>query len=276
MKQKKNRIPISRDLAAEIMYESDRTCCVCNEKGKSTQIHHIDEDPSNNSKSNLAILCFDCHEETQIRGGFGRKLNAQQVLKYKSEWLERVCNRRQEADKLASLKTITNNEGNVEPEQTTELFIEDSSISEEIEKHNYENERKLLESYVSKIIDFKAVIYKHVKPKWDSGINSKMKSGIYEVIDFYEEVLSELVTFYPNNLFDGNAKVFINDAVSARFNWHRTINNVYGRLGTMDAVIIADMVLNDVDNMVQDTVRVLAEKYGVEYKEWEKRWTKIK
>jgi hypothetical protein len=276
MKEKKNRIPIPKELAAEILYEFDRTCCVCSEKGKSVQIHHIDENPGNNSKNNLTVLCFDCHEETQVKGGFGRKLDAPQVLKYKSEWLERVCKRRQEADQLASLKTIANNENASEPEYATEPFFEDPSVSEEIERQNYENEQKLFENYTSKIIDLKAVVYKYARVKWDSGVASKMRGGTSEVIDFYEEVLSELTTFYPYNHFGENAKAWVNDMVAARFTWHRAVFGVYGRIGTMDAVVIGGRAMVDIDNMVQEMVCTLAEKYGIRYEEWGKQWTKIK
>ncbi|MBI6780070.1 HNH endonuclease signature motif containing protein [Pseudomonas syringae] len=90
MTRKKKRIPIPTDLAAQVLFLSDRTCCVCRTKGKPVQIHHIDEDPSNNLASNLSTLCFDCHRETQIRGGFDRKLDADQVILYRNDWLRIV------------------------------------------------------------------------------------------------------------------------------------------------------------------------------------------
>lgn len=69
-----------------VLFESDRTCCVCRVKGKPVQIHHIDDNPSNNWRSNLAVLCFDCHRDTQITGGFDRKLDADQVILYRDDW----------------------------------------------------------------------------------------------------------------------------------------------------------------------------------------------
>jgi hypothetical protein len=59
------------------------------------QIHHIDDDPSNNEIRNLAPLCFDCHSETQIKGGFGRKLDADQVYLYRDDWVRFVFQQRQ-------------------------------------------------------------------------------------------------------------------------------------------------------------------------------------
>ncbi len=63
------------------MFASDSTCCVCRERGKAVQVHHIDEDPSNNTPANLAVLCLECHNQTQVSGGFGRKLTDTLVIK---------------------------------------------------------------------------------------------------------------------------------------------------------------------------------------------------
>ena len=78
----KQRPPIPDNIAAEVLFASDRTCCVCQEKGKPVQIHHIDGNPSNNAVENLAVLCLDCHNETQIKGGFGRQLIPSVVTRF--------------------------------------------------------------------------------------------------------------------------------------------------------------------------------------------------
>lgn len=94
MAKKKIRVEIPRATEAQVQFASDRTCCVCRIKGKPFQIHHIDENPANNDPKNLAVLCLECHNETQIRGGFGRKLNADQVTLYRDDWLIQVAKTR--------------------------------------------------------------------------------------------------------------------------------------------------------------------------------------
>ncbi len=94
MPQKKKRIEIPKEIEAQVQFVSDRTCCVCRVKGKPFQIHHIDENPANNDFKNLAVLCLECHNETQIRGGFGRRLNADQVILYRDDWLIQVAKAR--------------------------------------------------------------------------------------------------------------------------------------------------------------------------------------
>lgn len=90
----KIRVEIPRAVAAKVQFESDRTCCVCRRAGKKLQIHHIDEDPSNNDPRNLAVLCLECHGDTQIRGGFGRKLDSEQVTLYRDDWVQLVTQTR--------------------------------------------------------------------------------------------------------------------------------------------------------------------------------------
>jgi len=94
MATKKQREPIPSELAARVLFASDRTCCVCRAPGKPVQIHHIDDDPSHNDPANLAVLCFDCHRDTQIRGGFDRKLDADQVTLYRDDWVRKVAEQR--------------------------------------------------------------------------------------------------------------------------------------------------------------------------------------
>ncbi len=92
---KKQRIEIPKELRVEVLFASDRTCCVCRVKGKPTQIHHIDENPAHNVFENLAVLCFDCHNLTQVRGGFHNKLDAAQVQRYRDDWLNKVSKTRE-------------------------------------------------------------------------------------------------------------------------------------------------------------------------------------
>ena len=98
------RVPIPEAVATEVLFSQDHTCCVCNERGKPVQIHHIDENPSNNDPDNLAALCLDDHDRTQQKGGFGRKRSAAEVRRYRDNWVKRVIERRIRADEIAAAK----------------------------------------------------------------------------------------------------------------------------------------------------------------------------
>ncbi|MEK6885184.1 MAG: HNH endonuclease [Nanoarchaeota archaeon] len=56
------RVPIPSELKKEIYNLYSYECVDCGEKNKKLlQIHHIDEDPSNNDITNLEIVCVWCH-----------------------------------------------------------------------------------------------------------------------------------------------------------------------------------------------------------------------
>jgi hypothetical protein len=92
--EKKQRTEIPIETADEILFLSDRTCCICRLPKKGLQLHHLDENPANSEKENLAALCFECHNDTMLKGGFDRKLTAGQILLYRTDWYNIVDRRR--------------------------------------------------------------------------------------------------------------------------------------------------------------------------------------
>lgn len=127
---RKQRLEIPKKLKAQVLFASDRTCCVCRTKGKPTQIHHIDENPSNNVFENLAVLCLDCHTLTQIRGGFHNKLDAEQVLLYRDDWLIHVAKAR-----VADIERLPATNAN---DQTLDLELATSLAEIYREREEYE------------------------------------------------------------------------------------------------------------------------------------------
>lgn len=117
MAEKKTRIPIPEDLAADVLHKSDMTCCVCRIPARRVQLHHMDDDPSNNVESNLAALCLLCHDMTCLKGGFGRKLNEPLVRKYKADWELIVRDRRSSQ----TLGTSSSAQGSVFQDSTAAL-----------------------------------------------------------------------------------------------------------------------------------------------------------
>ena len=86
----KKRIPIPKALAAEVMFASDRTCCVCRREKHKVQIHHIDEDPSNSTFDNLAVIYLYCHSDAHTTGDFVRNLTPELIRLYNSSWRDIV------------------------------------------------------------------------------------------------------------------------------------------------------------------------------------------
>ncbi len=256
----KNRIPIPQQTATEALYNSDRTCCVCNERGKTTQIHHIDETPSNNELENLAILCLECHDETQITGGFGRKLNSDLVIKHRNEWLLRVQNRRYEADRIAISKTTGS-----------------SYDQKEIETLQYSEEReKAILEYIYALPALRRELIKKAEKEWDSGNTVRMVDASYKYIDALEAILVRLAEFYPAGNFGTNdPHEFFSEQISLRFSWHRNLTEPYGpgTGGTIVNITVTGNVVSDVEKMVEDmTQSLIGYNEDFNWKEWSKHW----
>lgn len=239
---KKQRNPIPPDTAAEVLYLGDRTCCVCNERGRAVQIHHLDEDPSNNDVDNLVALCLLCHDDTQLSGGFGRKLNEPLVRKYRTEWYATIKKRRD------AVTAITSDSPPPEPP------IIENPTQEELPK------QARLIAYIRTLPSLRREAYKQVQPKLESGITSEMKSGCYDIIDLMEHVLATLSSWYPQGHFDQtDPKDFVNSLISSRFQWHRYHSEPLGggTGGTMVGLDVAGSVLDEVEEMVAEMAHAL-------------------
>lgn len=84
---------IPEQMATEVMFASDRTCCVCRLDKHNCQIHHIDENRENNVPDNLAVLCASCHIEAHTKAPFVRNLTPDLIRLYNSSWREIVSHR---------------------------------------------------------------------------------------------------------------------------------------------------------------------------------------
>jgi hypothetical protein len=258
----KIRTPIPNDLAAEVLYESNRTCCVCGERVKAIQIHHIDENPSNNVFKNLAVLCLECHNETQINGGFGRKLNAPSVIKYRDEWLGRVKLRRALADEAAVKREVGKETLSEQVEKVIEMPIMHTELKEPASK------------YINSLPYFKAALLHQAQPKWDTGVTATMVQANYDYIDSLTGVLVALASYYsPKQFGNQTPQEYFSDVIASRFQWYRTILEPHGPGGTIVNVICSGSVLEDTENMIEDMVRALA-GYDDEFdwENWSKRW----
>lgn len=256
---KKSRVGIPSDMCTEVMFASDRTCCVCRERGKTLQIHHIDEDPSNNIFENLSVLCLECHNDTQIKGGFGRKLNASLVIRYRDEWLDRVNQRRNLADEMAVKRQV---EGiNLDHFDSITQYTEsqDSCLT-----------------YIQSLPEYRLALLQKAQPKWDTGITSTMVQASYDYIDALNGVLVALAEHYSPKQFDNKTpQEYFSEIISSRFLWHRTIAepNGIGTGGTIVNIVCSGNVISDVEKMVEDIVMSLVGyDDSFDWRQWMKQW----
>lgn len=258
------RVPIPPDAAADVLVAHDRTCCVCNERGKRVQIHHIDEDPSNNDPQNLAVLCFDCHDLTQTKGGFGRSLDATQVRKYRAEWLTRVAEVRRKADEALLQKQVG--------------FIAAARLPK---GEWYQPSELEMTAYIESIPDTMQRAYDLAQKEWEKGATNVVAQATYAVINIAERLWLGLSTWYkPNHFGEQASSEYISQYIASRYELRHALMepNGLGTGGSMMRPMIAYGVLLDTQTLIVLTVRImvtfspLASKIDLD--QWQERFGK--
>ena len=255
----KVRVAIPSSTAAAVLFDSDHTCCKCRDAGRPVQLHHIDEDPSNNDAANLAVLCLLCHDETQRSGGFGRHLSSDLMHKYKDDWTTRVAVRRDKADVIAAYAMTRQSTSRP---QTVDL-----------ETSAFDNAR---DSYIASLPASLASAYAIAQPRWDTGVTSEMIEATIGVIDVVIQLLVHLGERFPTNHFEGkSAAQYFSEYTSARYRWHRLLIEPegVGTGGTIVGPLTALAVLKSLEQSVEDMVSAQASpEDGIDHPRWLAAW----
>jgi len=259
------RIPVPAEIASQALFESDRTCCVCQVPGKPVQIHHIDSDPSNNSPENLAVSCLHCHNDTQVRGGFDRKLSPDVVRRYRIEWLDRIRKRKEAADRLVVDAMSSKAPTGAESKQSRQPSQIPSRVG--------------FREFVEALPALRRMAYDNARAGWDSGVTSEAMKSSYYVVDVFMVALITLGRFYPEDHFDGeDPKEYFSELISQRFRWHRYHHSTSGNglSGTIVGPLAVSDVIADVEEMIEDMVFSLSLDVdaGTDrgFQEWRKKW----
>ena len=263
----KKRTPIPVDLATEVLFAADRTCCVCRERGKATQIHHIDENRNHNAFENLAVLCLECHNETQIEGGFGRKLNTPLVKKYRDKWLKDVKLRRDLANEMAVTRQVG-----------------EASISQQLKanpriKVQHTQLKDPPYDYFNSLPDFKSTLLQQVKKQKLDGSTLDMIQANQDYIDSLTGILVTLANYYSPECFGNQSpQDFFSEIISSRSRLSAIVAEPYGpgTGGTIVGILLTANLISDLEKIIEDMISGLwVERYS-EYKDWQKRWRSAK
>lgn len=87
------RAVIPKSVRFRVLEACNNRCCVC--QTPFIQVHHLDEDPSNNEMDNLAPLCPNCHSQAHSKAGMTVNLTDERVKALRERWYA-YCERRQE------------------------------------------------------------------------------------------------------------------------------------------------------------------------------------
>lgn len=259
------RIPVPDDIAAEILFQHDHTCCVCNEAGRSVQIHHIDEIHSNNDPANLAILCLADHDATQLQGGFGRKLSAREVVRYRDDWTERVRQRRTEADRLA----VSRMSGASLPQVTSDTS-EWSRPSDE-----------LLTAYIESLPHVLKEGYLQAQKLWDAGNTRSMINGNRLIIDILEQSWVHLAAWFaPHHFLGRGAAEYFSNYIASRYAWNYAMvePEAPGSRGSEARLMYVAETMVDIEEAVAEAATTLGENFvdGFDRERWLARWKAAK
>lgn len=245
----KRRPAIPNDISAQVMFQHDRTCCVCRERGLSVQIHHIDEDPTNHAIDNLAVLCLEHHGQTQIRGGFAKRLKASDILIYRNDWVCRVQDYRNKADELIIKRLAA-----VSPEQKT---IEEWAQPHDAELIGFLSALPSIRKAATAIVQSRASTHRST---------SEMRRAAYEAIELLERTWLRLAKFYPPQHFgEMAADHFLSEFIGRRFEWHRKLYEPRGpgTSGTIVHLSAGGAVLDDIADTIAETVEGLRVGYSL-------------
>jgi hypothetical protein len=256
-----SNIPIPKEVAAELHYLSNATCCVCNKERFSTQIHHIDGNPNNHVLENLALLCVQCHSDAHAHVPFARALSTEAIKKHREEWLKRVQKRRDEADKAAS------------------AGIESPLGTAERESFQHSDDPWLVSSYLKRLPNIHRGQKLKAYPMEDHSCAVDLKAGYAEMEEFYITVLTELARFYPPKHFDPfHPETYFQRIARDRFSWHFIIQGPLGDWGTgSPAITYAGQETEaELSTMILEMVCSLVDAYPIgkeiNFGKWQAAW----
>lgn len=262
-----NRKSVPVELAADVIFASDMTCCVCNQKGKSVQIHHIDGNRDHNEFENLAVLCLECHNKTLQSGGFDRKLTPPVVITYRDNWLARVRYHRKLLDERAVAMKL--NEQNP------------TSLAEK--NGNSPSEAAILKLPVTALIyslpDLRTRYLTDMKREIDTGTASAVVHVSHGYIKLISAILVGLSGHYGPDQFGNQLdEGFFSEIVSSKIRWYEIIEQPDGpgTGGAIARMLAASRVVSDLDQMVEDLVWALVgEDDTFDYPSWKRSWHRV-
>ena len=239
------RTSIPSNLVSDVMFSSGRTCSVCRERGKTLLVHHIDENPANNTFGNLTALCLDCHCDAQTKGGSDPKLPAKFVMKLRDEWLSKLEIRRNISNQMAVSREVIKASLSLQVEQSQAMVSQQVQTTEP------------LIDYITSLPAFKAALLAQGKPQWASTVKQTVIQGNYDYIDSLKGILVLLATSYSPNQFDVQTpQEYFLEVISSRFKWHRITAEPNGP-GTGDAMVninCGKAVIAEVEMMIEQMV----------------------
>jgi hypothetical protein len=212
------------------------------------QLHHIDEDHSNNAIANLAVLCLECHHETQVRGGVAGPLSQSDVTKYRDDWHSQVQRRRDQADALA------------------------------VEVMSGSPAARQVEDYIRTLPALRKRVYAAVRTESDGGTLRSLE-GSFAIIDVMQDALMVLASYYPKGHFGADSvRDHMSELLATHLRWQYNRHRPHGH-GNDSSIVnafVAEAVVTDVEHMVVELVESLTPDLAAPnnsgFVNWKREW----
>lgn len=176
------RKQIPATLKQKLLYESRYCCAICQKSG--CQIHHIDQDHSNNAEENLIVLCTAHHDEAHTIRTMSNNLDARALRHAKNAWTEQVRNSRTLAATLEGQTNAAQNEqlstgiswGYINHKRVAEMSRLEGLSSKGSRLLNYCRDKKM--------VDEDAII---IKPSSTQSHDTFIRNSVYNWFDFGDD-----------------------------------------------------------------------------------------
>ena len=159
----KTRIKIPYKTKENLRRKNLGVCCVCKERGIGIEFHHIDENPSNNSEDNIAVLCtkeHDLHHRPQTYDlTKHRELGKDKILALKKQWEETVVEAQKDNPKLLAVINVYGTEESI---HSTRFFIQ-TTDKEIIYERIYHLLQSSMEDWTDRIMEEIIWLGKNIK-----------------------------------------------------------------------------------------------------------------
>lgn len=119
-------------------------------------------------------------------------------------------------------------------------------------------------------------VQENAQEGWDTGVTADMRQASYDVIDFLEYAWLRVAEFYPEKHWNGKtAEDYIRNYIQERFAFHWSKHEPAGSGtgGTIVGVLTGGDVINDMEELVSDTVSSLfMYNDDFDFKAWRDAW----
>lgn len=166
----------------KLLYESRYCCAICQKSG--CQIHHIDQDHSNNAEGNLIVLCAAHHDEAHTTRSMSNNLDARALRHAKNKWTKQVQDSRILAATLEGQTQTAENEWL--SSGVSWGYINHGRVAQmsHLEKLSSKGQRLLDYCRYKNMVDEDAII---IMPSSMSTSSSSSKNSVYDWFDFGDD-----------------------------------------------------------------------------------------